>query len=655
MRYDRGLSVPCAVLPFIVAFISASALAQSSPVVPVSAESTGDMPLDRAAVAALGLQPTPLPSSRRAWASSPEPVADAAFDDSTSQAVGQQRVSAPPPAGGLIRAGLGRIFRQRATPSPAPTLSPEPTLASTSDAQTAVPVAAAVERPEPEPPASDNVTLAPPLVPLADGQSPLPEAPREPSATAQNPVAVPESDPLPSSRRGWGPPDEPAASGSTRLGVVRTQAVIPEIESPTTISPEPPQLFIPPAGSTYRAPDLRPQYEDDAYRNGVDFLKCQMPMAALDAMLCTPSETEDIRDAKKLATGGAFRQLNLLEEARDEYCSVLNQSRNPFLQGLARDYLVQIDQSQASREYLRGSAGFTARYDSDPGILPTFNAVGIPFHAPACVANAYFANVGYDIGRTDNSDTTIGYSLYGTQNYNQISNNYNVNQNDFFLLHRRRTYWRDTPTYLGVYIDYQYMTVGGQAFLSRPLVNPYVTFQHDDRRSTLVYGEWGSYDYLGAFNPGGPALDLDSRQGRLGVTFRRRMGASRNVMGALGYQAQVNASDGADYDFIGQSALAYLLWNLPNSGSQFVITSQYFYRDYSNVNSIVGYKRRDNEFALYATFLYPLAPKWFLTMDVGVDHNGSNVSFNRYDRVWADVGIEFRFPQSWAQRSRMIY
>ena len=44
----------------------------------------------------------------------------------------------------------------------------------------------------------------------------------------------------------------------------------------------------------------------------------------------------------------------------------------------------------------------------------------------------------------------------------------------------------------------------------------------------------------------------------------------------------------------------------------------------------------------------PLAPKWFLTMDVGVDHNGSNVSFNRYDRVWADVGIEFRFPQSWA-------
>ena len=169
------------------------------------------------------------------------------------------------------------------------------------------------------------------------------------------------------------------------------------------------------------------------------------------------------------------------------------------------------------------------------------------------MANAYFANVGYDIGRTDNSDTTIGYSLYGTQNYNQISNNFNVNQNDIFLIHRRRTYWRDTPTYLGVYIDYQYMTVGGQAFLSRPLVNPYVTFQHDDRRSTLVYGEWGGYDYLGAFNPGGPALDLDSRQGRLGTTFRRRMGASRNVIGALGYQAQVNASDGADYDFIGQT------------------------------------------------------------------------------------------------------
>ena len=396
------------------------------------------------------------------------------------------------------------------------------------------------------------------------------------------------------------------------------------------------------------------QYEDGAYKLGSRFLDCKMPMATLDAVMCTPSATDDIKYSKELLMGGAFWQLNLLEQTRAQYCKVLNESNNPYLQKLAQGYLRDLDNSIQSREYLRGSATFGARYDTNPGILPTFNAVGIPFHAPACMANQYAASLGYDIGRTDNSDLTLGYSLFGTENYNPISNNFNVCQNDVFLLYRRRDYWRCTPTYTGIYLDYQYMTIGGQSFLSRPLVNPYVTFQHDDRRSTLIYGEYGNFDYLGAFNPGGPSLDLDSRQGRLGITFRRRMGAQRNVMAALGYQAQVNDSDGANYDFTGQNAIAYLLWNLP-SNAQFMVTAQYIFRDYSNIDSIAGYKRRNNEFALYSSLLFPLTQKLFLIWDVGVDDNGSNVAANRYDRVWTALNLEYRFPQSWAQRSRMLY
>ena len=241
-------------------------------------------------------------------------------------------------------------------------------------------------------------------------------------------------------------------------------------------------------------------------------------------MMCTPSATDDIKFSKELAVGAAFGQLNLLNEARSQYCHVLNNSTNPVLQGLATKYLNDVDESLDNREYLRGSAGVSARYDSDPGILPTFNAVGIPVHAPASAGNQYYANVGYDIGRSYNSDLTLGYSLYGTENYNRVSQNYNVNQNEIFVLYRRRGYWNDTPVFAGLYTGYQYMTIGGQAFLSRPIINPYVTFQHDDRRSTLLYGEYGTYNYLGTFNPGGSALDTNSRQGRLGVTLRRKLG-----------------------------------------------------------------------------------------------------------------------------------
>ena len=438
----------------------------------------------------------------------------------------------------------------------------------------------------------------------------------------------------------------------------RMQVVFPEIESPTQITPDPPPLFMPSPSGEYRPPTVDAQYEDDAYRCGSSFLKCKMPMAALDAMLCTPSAADDIQNAKNLAIGGSFWQLNLLQQAREQYYQVLNESNNPYLQGLARQYLQQLDESQCSRDRFRGGATFGMRYDTNPGILPTFNAVGVPFHAPACMGNQYAANLQYDIGRTDNSDLTVGYTLYGTENYNPTSNNFNVVQNEGYLLYKVRGYWNGTPTYAGVYMGYQYMTVGGQGFLSRPLVNPYVTFQHDDRRSTLVYGDFGAYNYFAPFNPGGAATDLNSRQGRTGITFRRRLGEQRNVMAALGYQFQANDSDGSDYDFTGQSAMAYLLWNLPSVAGyqvQYMVTAQYIFRDYSNINSLTGYKRRDNEFALYSSLLLPLTPKFFLIWDVGVDDNGSNVSANRYDRVWTALTLEYRFPNSWAQRSRQIY
>ena len=67
-----------------------------------------------------------------------------------------------------------------------------------------------------------------------------------------------------------------------------------------------------------------------------------------------------------------------------------------------------------------------------------------------------------------------------------------------------------------------------------------------------------------------------------------------------------------------------------------------------------GRNRQDNELALYGTLLIPLSPQWFVIWEAGVDDNISNVSFNKYDRVWTSLGLEFRFPQSWALRSRMI-
>ena len=124
---------------------------------------------------------------------------------------------------------------------------------------------------------------------------------------------------------------------------------------------------------------------------------------------------------------------------------------------------------------------------------------------------------------------------------------------------------------------------------------------------------------------------------------------------AGGYQFQINNSDGSDYDFTGHSLQTYMLWNIPWHNMQWMLNAQYIFRDYSNPNSITGYARRDNEWFVNTSLLYPLTEQLFAALDVGIDENGSNVSFNQYSRVWVNLALEYRFPPSWSQRSRQIY
>jgi len=392
---------------------------------------------------------------------------------------------------------------------------------------------------------------------------------------------------------------------------------------------------------------------DWAYETGSCYLRCKYPIAALDTMRCTPSATDDIKYSKYLAVGAAFGQLNLLDEARCYYCTVLRESENEYLRSLARQYLCEVDHAVASRERLRGSASVSGRYDSDPGVLPTFNAVGIPIAAPATGANRYKVDLGYDLARSYNSDFTLCYALYDTENFK--AHYVDVTDNDFYLLYRRRGYWRETPTYAGLRVDYQYMTVGGLSFLSAPIVHPYCTFLHDDRNSTIVYGEYTVHDYHGQSELVGTPLETDSQLGRVGFNRRRYFGQDRDMMLTLGYQYQRNDCQGSDYDYFGHCILGSMVWDLPRGDMQLSLNAELYLRDYLHPNSILHVERYDKEFAIYGRLLYPLTEKLFLTLDFVVDDNDSNLYFNKYDRFSIDLGLEYRFPTSWARRSREIF
>ncbi len=402
-----------------------------------------------------------------------------------------------------------------------------------------------------------------------------------------------------------------------------------------------------------RAYSIDPHTPDVGYYLGERYLKWGNPVDALNAMMYAPTSTREIGWSQDLTMGGALGKLNLLSEATSHYRKVLSESSNEYLTGLAAQYLNETNEALVSREWLRGSLKITSQYDNDPGIVPTFNSVGVPAkNSRSSAGNQYLLRLSYDLVRSYNYDVTLGYTFHSTQNYR--NHNFDLLDNVAYLLIQRRLLWRDQPTYTGVRIDYDYLTLGNQSFVQRPGVAPYITMLEDDWTSTTYHGRIGMYDYFGQGIFNGTAFDLDSLNGMVGMTRARKFGRERNKLLSLGYQFDVNSSDGRNNAYQGHKFTSNVLWNLPGDDVQMSMSAEYYLRKYNDPHTFFLIERSDREVLLVGSLLYEMRPQLFLTFDVVYDHNRSNLSLNTYKHLTYDLGVEYRFPRSWARRSREI-
>ena len=400
---------------------------------------------------------------------------------------------------------------------------------------------------------------------------------------------------------------------------------------------------------------LDPCLPDVRYHLGSLHLEWDKPLTALDLMWCAPTSKQEMAWSQDLATGAALGQLNLLTEASSYYLTVAEAADGTELGQLALQYQDELNETLLSRESLRGSFKATCRYDNRPSVLPTFNAVGVPLPSEPSFGSLFLGQLGYDIYRGYNSDLTLGCTFLNTQNYSE--HDFDQLDNVAYALFQRRTYWRGMPTFAGARIDYDYLTVGMESFLQRAGAAPYVTFLNDDYRSTTLHGRYGIYDFkgLGIFDD--TIYDLDSVNYMVGVTRRRRF-ACREMSAWAGYQFDRNESDGSLNCFTGHKLLAGVVCNLPYACAQLDLTSELYFRGYDIPDPFLGFARRDTEFLLHGTLLVPLQENLFLTCDLVYDSNESNFQSvplnNQYHHLTFDVGLEYRFPNSWTRRSLEI-
>lgn len=409
-----------------------------------------------------------------------------------------------------------------------------------------------------------------------------------------------------------------------------------------------------------RAYCLDPSLPDVRYYLATYHIDCEEPIAALHRLWGAPVSGQEIDWSRDLAIGNAYDQLGLRAEAACYYANVAedaSESEFAYLSDLGRKYHENMDRTLLERERLRGAVTATYRYDNRPSILPTFNSVGVPLPSGPSHGNQFRGDFGYDLCRGYNSDVTLGYTFFHTQNYSE--HDFDQLDNVVSLDWQRRTLWRCQPVFAGARVDYDYLTVGTRSFLQRAGVAPYVTLLHDDYRSTTVHGRYGLYDFKGqgVFNE--TDFDLDSVNYMLGLTKRRRFPCwDMAVWG--GYQFKWNESDGSLNSFASHTAIGGLVRNLPFANARFELSGEVSFRNYDNVNTPLGFAREDVEYTVVGKVLMPLRQDGlFLTTSIVYDSNNSNNRLppffdNQYEHFVFDFGLEYRFPQSWADRSRVI-
>lgn len=387
---------------------------------------------------------------------------------------------------------------------------------------------------------------------------------------------------------------------------------------------------------------LDPDLPDVDYYLGSAILQAEQPLCAYRTLLCGKTSSREIGWAQDLAIGASLAQLGLQCEASGYFDSVRQEAGDTALGQQALSLQEQLDESVFCSPRLRGSLKATARYDNNPGIVPTADIFGAPLLQEPSAGHLYYGQFDYDLVRTYNYTLSTGYALLGTANYD--ASRFDLLDNAVYLAAYRRTMWRDTPMNWGLRADYDDLRVGGDGFLSRTALTPTWTVQSSDLAATTMLFRWTNYDFYNQIVPAGTPFDQNSDDFALGI-FRQQEMLRRDITWSYGYQYNRNRSDGDNFDYRGHRFLLGALWKLPRCW-ELGVSNWFYLRDYDNPHSLFGFPRHDKQYTMQIALRYPLREQLYLSFEYLLDRNDSNLIINDYDRQLFEVALEYRFPYS---------
>lgn len=391
-----------------------------------------------------------------------------------------------------------------------------------------------------------------------------------------------------------------------------------------------------------------PQADDVSFWLGRAYLDSGWPLSARPFLISGPSSEREIDLARGMAFGSVLASLGLEIEADEAFAGVQATSDNAEFTQQAAEFRGQLLRRLEESPRLHGRAKMGLRHDDNPGIVPTSNLFGIPVNRQRSWGLSWLGDLSYDVHRGPNTDLTVGYTLLHTTNF--AASDFDILSNAVSATANRRGTWRDIPWQASLRTDYDYLAVGDRAFLQRASVTPAWAWTLTDWSAATANIRYTRLDFKGQGPLNGTLFDPDSNNYSLGTTITHQM-VDRVFTTQAGYQYDRNLADGNIFDYHGHRFVAGAEWhfaegcceNTPLTGLRLAVNCQAYFRDYDERDVFTAVNRRDDEWTITASALYPLANGWAVTMEWFLDRNESTVRFNEYKRQVFELGIQYDF------------
>lgn len=380
------------------------------------------------------------------------------------------------------------------------------------------------------------------------------------------------------------------------------------------------------------------------YRKGDD-------RGALEAFERETSTDPRIQQLARFYAGLASANLGLRERAADELESAARLlPASPLASAAERlRHAPLTPRAREPERRFRAEVRLGVFYDSNPAVVP--EAADDPTVRDLRRASGDTFGEGgslrldYSLIRTPTFDATVSYSLFGKYNNSQTEFNVIDHLAGVTLAHGG-TAW-NKPYLLQLPYTFDFLTLGGDAYLQRHTVTPIVTLVENASNLTALQLQVQLKDYK-------EPSTLPSEERRSGtnwaggVTHVFRFEGDKHYL-KLGYQADLDETDGRNYQYFGHRLLAGLQYTFAWRGLRARYDVDVQFRDYRYSNTLFPteapgtVKRSDKEINHALGLWLPLPHNLALSAELLFTTNDSNINVFTYDRQVLSISLVWTY------------